>query len=111
MPCVQCGSCRDYVVQLHGGGKTFNVYVHSYLGYGLMAGRAKLIDAGEKGKPHSCIHEGAAGTYAYAGKEYTFSGGETDFDACAEIGGSALQANLTCGTKPVRPGGWLGVGS
>ncbi|KAG2445302.1 hypothetical protein HYH02_008769 [Chlamydomonas schloesseri] len=104
----------DYVVKLHGGGKTFNVYVHSYLGYGLMAGRAKLIDAGEKGKPHSCIHEGAAGKYAYAGKEYTFAGGETDFEACAQIGGSALLANLTCGPKPQAEcsfnGAWRGDG-
>ncbi len=29
---------------LRGGGKRINVYVYSYLGYGLMAGRAKLIE-------------------------------------------------------------------
>lgn len=43
-----------------GGGVTYNVYVWSYLGYGLMQGRGSVL--GTKGSG-SCINAGATGSF------------------------------------------------
>lgn len=41
---------KGYVRQLRGGGASYHVYVHSYLGYGLMAARAAVLhSAGARG--------------------------------------------------------------
>ncbi|EFJ53213.1 hypothetical protein VOLCADRAFT_78871 [Volvox carteri f. nagariensis] len=110
---------KDYVVQLHGGGKTFNVYVHSYLGYGLMAGRAKLIEASQSSDnaagASECFASGASGAYSYAGKEYSYAprGGKGDAGKCSYLGEVALQANLTCGAEQIQcsfNGAWRGNG-
>ncbi|KXZ52074.1 hypothetical protein GPECTOR_10g1097 [Gonium pectorale] len=110
---------KDYLSVLHGGGKTFNVYVHSYLGYGLMAGRAKLIEAAagsndtSKAAPNSCFAPGAIGTYPYAGKDYAFepAGDKADFDKCTSLGTSALHTELPCEKEQVQcsfNGAWRG---
>ncbi|GFR43374.1 hypothetical protein Agub_g4446 [Astrephomene gubernaculifera] len=105
---------KDYVTVLHGAGKTFNVYVHSYLGYGLMAGRAKLIEAGTSGS-NGCFATGAAGKYAYAGKDYSYkpAGDSADSKKCNTLGAAALQSNLTCGAEQIQcsfNGAWRGNG-
>jgi len=41
------GAPPGYVRALAGGGRRYSVYVHSYLGFGLMAGRSAVLAAGE----------------------------------------------------------------
>lgn len=40
---------------------------HSYLGYGLMAARAKVIEAGKDDPNHPCFAKGSSLKYSYAG--------------------------------------------
>ncbi|GLC70971.1 hypothetical protein PLESTF_001056400 [Pleodorina starrii] len=110
---------KDYVTQLHGGGKVFNVYVHSYLGYGLMAGRAKLIEASQSGSngagASECFSSGAVGKYSYAGKDYPFAprGDKGDAGKCSVLGGTALKAEEKCGAEQIQcsfNGAWRGNG-
>jgi hypothetical protein len=82
----------------------------SYLGYGLMAARAKVIDAGvgaEKG--HPCFAKGKPITYSYGDKEYqvreVVEAG--DFKRCAATIFKALDHDKDCGQPKVgrRKGG------
>eukprot|EP00798_Chlamydomonas_sp_ICE-L_P015737 gene15739-21859_t len=113
---------KGYVNKLKAAGKTYNVYVHSYLGYGLMAARAKLIETGmakEKAEEdgHPCFSKNVKLGYKYAGKEYNLTNDdddESDFKQCANIGNLALDQEATCG-KPQDEcsfsGGWRGKAS
>jgi apyrase len=49
-----------YIRKMAGGGVTYNVYVWSYLGYGLMQGRGAVLGAPGSG---SCINAGATGSF------------------------------------------------
>jgi apyrase len=40
----------------------------SYLGYGLMAARAKVIEAGKDDPNHPCFAKGSSLKYSYAGE-------------------------------------------
>jgi hypothetical protein len=40
----------------------------SYLGYGLMAARAKVIEAGKENPNHPCFAKGSSLKYSYAGE-------------------------------------------
>ncbi|WIA38219.1 hypothetical protein OEZ86_001563 [Tetradesmus obliquus] len=88
-----------YITQLKAGGVTYDVYVHSYLGYGLMAARAKVIEAGRDDPSHPCFAKGSSLKYSYAGKEYSI--GETieagDFKRCAAMALKALDHDKDCG--------------
>lgn len=87
-----------YVTTLRAGGKKFSVYVHSYLGYGLMAARAKVIET-SGGKGHPCFAKGSALKYSYADKEYTVTEvvEAGDFKRCAEAAFKALEHDKDCG--------------
>lgn len=41
----------------------------SYLGYGLMAARAKVIEAGKDDPSHPCFAKGSSLKYSYAGTQ------------------------------------------
>lgn len=88
-----------YITPLKAGGNTFNVYVHSYLGYGLMAARAKVIEAGKDDPNHPCFAKGSSLKYSYAGKEYSI--GEVieagDFKRCSAMAFKALEHDKDCG--------------
>lgn len=88
---------KGYVRTLRGGGATYHVYVHSYLGYGLMAARAAVLDAGDK-EAHPCLPEGDFPAYAYAGKSYTASAAEAgpNFDSCSSTVLTALNKDAEC---------------
>lgn len=42
----------------------------SYLGYGLMAARAKVIEAGKDDPNHPCFAKGSSLKYSYAGVQW-----------------------------------------
>lgn len=89
---------KGYVTQLKGGGKVYNVYVHSYLGFGLMAGRAAIL--GQKTDQHPCFENtGSNGkTYKYAGKEYAIKGmAAASFATCQEISTTVFSIGKECG--------------
>jgi apyrase len=117
---------EGYVTRLSAGGKDYDVYVHSYLGYGLMAARAKVIevhgggggggDSGSSGssgsssgtgsgsqadedESHPCFARGTELTYSYAGKDYLVREVEEhgDFKRCAKAALKALEHDKDCG--------------
>jgi hypothetical protein len=87
--------------------------LHSYLGYGLMAARAKVIDAGvDSDKGHPCFAKGKAMTYSYGDKEYqvreVVEAG--DFKRCAATVFKALEHDKDCGQPKVGRWGTGGGG-
>ncbi len=78
---------------------------HSYLGYGLMAARAKVIEAGAGAdKGHPCFSKGTQLKYEYGGKEYPVGEVEEhgDFKGCAATAFKALEHEKDCGQPKVR---------
>ena len=70
-----------YVQKLRAGDQAYNVYVHSYLGHGLMAGRAGALDsarlgAGQEWAESACMPSGYDKAYVYAGKEHVAVGAD-----------------------------------
>lgn len=106
----------DYVSHLRGGGQEYAVYVYSYLGYGLMAGRAAVLDEdpnGPEDDTHPCIHAGHEGEYEYAGKSRAAvgHGDGADHAQCEATVKTALRPGDKCGA-PQRQcsfsGAWAG---
>eukprot|EP00958_Prasinococcus_capsulatus_P021097 scaffold2809_cov373-Prasinococcus_capsulatus_cf.AAC.10 len=97
-PTVAKKAPAGYVRQLRGGGKTYDVYVHSYLGYGLMAGRAATLDAvGERG--HPCIPPSYESGFTYGGKERLVIGtaeSQASFEECASVIKRAMRVGVPC---------------
>ncbi|KIY98018.1 hypothetical protein MNEG_9944 [Monoraphidium neglectum] len=62
------GSTTSVLVQ----DQTFDIYVHSYLGFGLMAARAALIvaDRNATDHTHGCFAKGVRLNYTYNGRAY-----------------------------------------
>mmetsp|Transcript_24134 Transcript_24134/g.43170 ORF Transcript_24134/g.43170 Transcript_24134/m.43170 type:complete len:261 (-) Transcript_24134:100-882(-) len=112
---------KGYVKTLSALGQTFQVYVHSYLGYGLMAARAQMLgEALPAALRGSCFATGVKGTYSYAGKSYEYAGvhgaaeaedksdakseegrekEKSDKPGCSELGVKALKKEQDCGVK------------
>lgn len=102
-----------YIVKLRASGKSYNVYVHSYLGYGLMAARAKMIDGGKGAESHPCFHKGHEGSYTYADKKYDVKAlaAAGTFDGCTSVASLALELAKECGKEAEAcsfAGGWRG---
>ncbi|KAI8468567.1 MAG: nucleoside phosphatase family-domain-containing protein [Monoraphidium minutum] len=82
--------------RVRAGRNAYDVYVHSYLGYGLMAARAAMIDAGKSGRHgdrrHACFAKGVAMNYTYADKVHELENVTEagNFDACAAAAVKAL---------------------
>lgn len=106
----------DYVTTLRGGGQQYSVYVYSYLGYGLMAGRAAVLDQDPNGPDddsHPCVHGGYSGQYEYGGKQFTAIGhGEgARHDQCVDTVVLALRHDQQCGAPQQQcsfSGAWGG---
>eukprot|EP00899_Mesostigma_viride_P008765 jgi/Mesvir1/17890/Mv12961-RA.2 len=92
------------VLRLHVLGQPYNVYVHSYLGYGLMAARAALLEgqaADESGSP--CMPRGYNGSYVYASKEIPAhpSRRGSSFSGCSAVARAVVRAEAECLRKQV----------
>ncbi|KAK9791621.1 hypothetical protein WJX73_002786 [Symbiochloris irregularis] len=102
-----------YIIQLAGGPQMYNVYVHSYLGFGLMAGRAAVLDWEDTRAANPCIPNDHAGTYEYGGKTYQLAGSSSGaaFDACSKVVKLVLKLDADCGapvTECAFNGAWGG---
>lgn len=106
----------DYVTKLRGGGLEYSVYVYSYLGYGLMAGRAAVLSEdpnGPEDPTHPCVHQGFAGHYEYGGKTFPAVGHDSgaEFEQCVATVLAALKQEETCGAPQIQcsfGGAWGG---
>ncbi|XP_022153685.1 apyrase 2-like [Momordica charantia] len=90
----------------------YNLYVHSYLHYGLLASRVEILEVTkELGNP--CILAGYEGTYTYDGKEYKASASQSgsSFGRCRKVILEALKINESCGYNECSFDGiWSGGG-
>ena len=106
----------DYITKLKGGGKEYSVYVHSYLGYGLMAARAAVLEIdpnGPEDDSHPCIHEGFKGKYKYGDNELIAEGHDqgAQHDQCMATILTALRKDEDCGAPQPQcsfTGAWSG---
>jgi apyrase len=97
-PVATAAVCAGYIRKMSAGGKTYHVYVHSYLGYGLMQGRGAILrmHAGS-----SCLPAGVSGVYksGYGGGEVQLvaGAGGGDAGACRKVVTGALKVGSACG--------------
>mmetsp|Transcript_26624 Transcript_26624/g.36754 ORF Transcript_26624/g.36754 Transcript_26624/m.36754 type:complete len:459 (+) Transcript_26624:153-1529(+) len=92
---------KGFVRGLRGGGATYHVYVHSYLGYGLMAARAAILGAVGPSDSHPCIANGHNGSYVYGGSTVGVHANEnSDFERCATTSESILNKDKACEVVP-----------
>lgn len=105
---------QQYLTTLNGGGRKYNVYVYSYLGYGLMAGRAGILSENTASQEaHPCVPAGYEGSYEYGGKNMSMMGGNipSTADECGEIALKSLKHTLECGAPQLQctfNGAWGG---
>ena len=106
----------DYVTTLRGGGQQYSVYVYSYLGYGLMAGRAAVLEVDPNGPDddsHPCVPLGFQGEYEYGGRVVPAVGHDdgAHHEQCAATVLSALRHDASCGAPKTQcsfAGAWSG---
>lgn len=73
-----------YVRKMELMGVLYNLYVYSYLNYGLLAARVEVLKLVDEFKMCFCFGKGFEGLYMYGGKQYkvivSLDGG--DYDKC-----------------------------
>lgn len=107
----------DYVTSLRGGGQQYSVYVYSYLGFGLMAGRAAVLAEDPNGPDddsHPCVPKGHSGGYEYGGKTLPAVGHAdgSDHEECAATVLAAMRHRDRCGAPQLQctfGGAWGGA--
>ncbi|KAK8470183.1 hypothetical protein PHAVU_004G077550 [Phaseolus vulgaris] len=83
-----------YVKEMFLRGRKYYLYVHSYLGYGLLAARAKILKFSDDfGNP--CILDGFNGSYNYGGKSFKASSypSGASLNECKNIALNAFKVN------------------
>ncbi|CAA6661911.1 unnamed protein product [Spirodela intermedia] len=101
-----------YVNEFSLKGAEYNLYVHSYLNYGLLAARAEILKVGG-GSGRSCILEGYEGSYNYGGETYNASASASgsSFAKCRRAAVKALNVDAPCETLNCTFSGvWNGGG-
>lgn len=101
---------EGYIRRMSGGGQSYDVYVYSYLGYGLMQGRGALL--GVDGSEF-CLNKGTNGVYKspYGGQEFQLRATEDggDFGKCAQAARDAMRVGAACGSVPATECSFDGV--
>lgn len=99
-------------VRLHSGCRA-PLYQHSYLGYGIVAGRAKMFEESAKNGSASanpCLLAGWEGTYTYNGRTF-HAAGAPDAAACRRLVAATLRLEEPCGESACSfAGAWAGPG-
>ncbi|XP_020232452.1 apyrase 2 [Cajanus cajan] len=102
-----------YVKEMFLRGRKYYLYVHSYLGYGLLAARAKILKVLD-GSGNPCILDGFDGSYNYGGKSFKASSSPSgaSLNECKSIAHKALKVNGSTCThmKCTFDGIWNGGG-
>ncbi|VVA26494.1 PREDICTED: apyrase [Prunus dulcis] len=103
----------SYVREMTLKGTKYNLYVHSYLHYGLLAARAEILKVSDdSGNP--CILAGYDGSYKYGGQIYKASASSSgsSVEGCMTLAMKALKVNeATCTHMKCTFGGvWNGGG-
>ncbi|KAJ7530735.1 hypothetical protein O6H91_14G016700 [Diphasiastrum complanatum] len=101
-----------YIKTLKLLGKTYHLYVHSYLHYGLLAARAQVLEL-TRDSGCSCLSKGFKGNYKHGNdllKAISTPEG-SNFDDCHKIVVEVLQINQACDHMKCTFGGvWNGGG-
>eukprot|EP01024_Parvocaulis_polyphysoides_P014653 TRINITY_DN1611_c1_g5_i2.p1 TRINITY_DN1611_c1_g5~~TRINITY_DN1611_c1_g5_i2.p1 ORF type:complete len:458 (-),score=70.89 TRINITY_DN1611_c1_g5_i2:184-1557(-) len=74
---------EGYIKIVSYGINKYNVYVHSYLNFGLMAGRAEVLK-GLSDSGSSCLLADASGSYKYNNQDYPLKSKGPNFQECSE---------------------------
>jgi apyrase len=92
---------EGYLSKVSGGGKDYNLYVHSWDGYGLMAGRVGALKQSESAAA-ACMPTGFAGKYEYKKAEVDATAGPTGpvFPKCSATVAASLQLEKACPNEP-----------
>eukprot|EP00747_Dinoflagellata_sp_TGD_P186237 gnl/TRDRNA2_/TRDRNA2_43165_c0_seq1.p1 gnl/TRDRNA2_/TRDRNA2_43165_c0~~gnl/TRDRNA2_/TRDRNA2_43165_c0_seq1.p1 ORF type:complete len:518 (-),score=91.86 gnl/TRDRNA2_/TRDRNA2_43165_c0_seq1:157-1710(-) len=106
---------KDYLREIHlpGQAATAYLYQHSYLGYGLLAARAKMLETAKTAgmlEANPCLPKAAQVKYSYNRQDYTSTGlGEAV--NCAKLVERSLHRELQCGGERCSFNGvWAGPG-
>lgn len=107
------GEQASYVRKMELMGASYNLYVYSYLNYGLLAARAEVLKLVDESKTCPCLGKGFEGPYTYGGKQYkataSLDGG--DYDKCKQLVVKALRVDEACESMKCTFGGvWSGGG-
>lgn len=101
-----------YVKEYTYKGKTYHLYVHSYMNYGLNAAKVEILKAiGGAGNP--CILKGYNGSFTYNEVVYQVSASNygASYQKCRQGAIKALKVNTACPYKNCTFGGvWNGDG-
>ncbi|XP_049399213.1 apyrase isoform X2 [Solanum stenotomum] len=103
---------EPYVQQKHLMSKDYNLYVHSYLNYGQLAGRAEIFKA-SRNESNPCALEGYDGYYSYGGVDYKVKAPKkgSSWKRCRRLTRHALKVNAKCKNEECTFNGvWNGGG-
>lgn len=104
---VKAAAPEGYVRDMEGGGETYPTYVHSYLGYGIMAARARILKTNpDAAGTHPCVPAGFEGgcegkcyglqpTDSYVAKARSEG---ASAEECLAAATAALQKDAACPT-------------
>ncbi|KAG0599291.1 hypothetical protein M758_12G140900 [Ceratodon purpureus] len=104
---------QAYIRKMNLMGVSYNLYVHSYLNYGLLAARAEVLKRVGESETCPCLGKGYEGSYIYGGQSFnaTASPDGGDYGKCNDLVVEALNADAACESIQCTFGGvWSGGG-
>jgi apyrase len=100
MSAKEAGKAPDgYISNLSGGGQQYHVYVHSYLGFGLMAARAATLDWEATAAANPCVPLDHTGSFEYGNKHHELHAAKqgADFGMCTKVVSQVMAIGGECG--------------